>query len=217
MTPGIESVVRVADDRFAVAVESAAEGQNLLGTLRSLPGLLEAVGGMRSVELLFDLAATTGEAFQRDLAALLSDLPNEEIASGALHEIRVHYGGADGPDLDDVCRELGLTRDAFIERHTAVEWSVAMLGFTPGFAYLDGDADDLAVPRLTTPRAAVPAGSVGLAGGRTGIYSLPGPGGWQLVGRTDEELFRRAESDPFRLHASDRVRFVAANDTDEAS
>lgn len=210
MTRSTERIEQVADDRFAVPVESVAEGQLLTTSLRTLPALIEAVGGIQSVELMFDLATISADEFKQELADALRTMSVGEAEAGRLHEIPVHYGGEDGPDFDDVLEQLGLTREAFVERHTAVEWRVAMLGFTPGFAYLDGGDAELAVPRREAPRASVPAGSVGLAGGRTGLYALPGPGGWQLIGRTDAELFRRAAEDPFLLRAGDRVRFVAA-------
>lgn len=210
MTTSIESITQVADDRFAIAVDSAEEGQVVASGLRTLPHVIESVGGIRTVELMFDVASTGADEFRGQLAAALCSMPQDAETPGQLHEIPVHYGGADGPDLEQVCDELGLTREEFVEQHTAAEWSVAMLGFTPGFAYLDGADGSLAVPRRSTPRASVPAGSVGLAGGRTGLYALPGPGGWQLVGRTDAELFRPEQPSPFLLAAGDRVRFVAA-------
>ncbi len=210
MTPSIERIEQVADDRFAVPVQSVEEGQLVATSLRTLPALIEAVGGIQSVELMFDLASVGADEFRRELVQALSTMPEVTAQVARLHEIPVHYGGNHGPDFDDVIEQLGLTPGAFVEQHTAVEWRVAMLGFTPGFAYLDGADAELAVPRREAPRASVPAGSVGLAGGRTGLYALPGPGGWQLVGRTDTELFRRAAKDPFLLRAGDRVRFVVA-------
>lgn len=205
----IESIRQVADDRLAIDVDSAAEGQVLAMNLRTLPYVIESVGGIRTVELMFDIASTGADEFRRQLATALCDMPQASESARSIHDIPVHYGGTDGPDLEKVCGELGLSREAFIEQHTAAVWSVAMLGFTPGFAYLDGAEGSLAVPRRSTPRTTVPAGSVGLAGGRTGLYALPGPGGWQLVGRTDAALFRPDEPSPFLLAAGDQVRFTA--------
>ena len=209
MTTSIESIEQVADDRFAIGVDSAKEGQAVAAALQTLPHVVESVGGISTVELMFDVASIGADEFRGQLAAALCSMPQDSETAGQVHEIPVHYGGPDGPDLEAVCSELGLSNDEFIEQHTSAEWSVAMLGFTPGFAYLDGADGSLAVPRRSTPRQSVPAGSVGLAGGRTGLYALPGPGGWQLVGRTDAALFRPDQPSPFLLAACDRVRFVA--------
>ena len=84
-----------------------------------------------------------------------------------------------------------------------------MLGFTPGFAYIGGLDERLNIDRLPEPRQHVPAGSVGIAGGRSGLYSLPGPGGWPLVGRTSRKLFDATADDPFTLSAGARVIFTA--------
>jgi KipI family sensor histidine kinase inhibitor len=85
-----------------------------------------------------------------------------------------------------------------------------MLGFMPGFPYLGPVDPAIQVPRLSTPRAKVPAGSIGLAGAQTGIYPRESPGGWQIVGRTAEWLFDASRDIPARLAPGDRVRFVDA-------
>ena len=100
-----------------------------------------------------------------------------------------------------------MTRDDFVALHCRDEYPVEMLGFTPGFAYIGGLDDRLDVPRRPHPRQYVPAGSIGIAGGRTGIYAMPGPGGWPLIGRTPEPLFDAKAGDPFRLRPGLRVRF----------
>ena len=203
---------QIADDRVAITVGSTAEGQVLANHLRGLPGCVEAVGGTASVECQFDLAVTTADSFRAAVRRALGRFDQEHVSRGALHEITVVYGGAAGPDLDAVCRALDLTTAEFVRRHTEREYRVAMLGFTPGFAYLDGMAPSLACPRRDTPRRSVAAGSVGIAGARTGIYALDGPGGWQIVGRTTVKLFEPGSVDPFRLGAGDRVRFLAAEE-----
>lgn len=123
-------------------------------------------------------------------------------------EIPVHYGGAEGPDLDAVAAHAGLTREAVIERHAAGEYQVAMLGFAPGFPYLLGLDPALATPRLAQPRAQVAAGSVAIGGAQTGIYPRPGPAGWRVIGRTDIVLFDPARDPPSLLQPGDQVRFV---------
>lgn len=123
-------------------------------------------------------------------------------------EIPVRYGGDDGPDLADVAAHAGLDPADVITRHATIEYTVAMLGFAPGFPYLLGLDPTLAIQRLQTPRLRVPAGSVGIGGAQTGIYPRSGPGGWRIIGRTDITLFDPRHSPPSLLSAGDRVRFV---------
>jgi KipI family sensor histidine kinase inhibitor len=208
----VAEVIPVADDRVAVAVADTAEGQLLARRLRQLPGCIEAVGGIAVVECQFDLARTSVARFTASVAAECALAVSDEAEPGSVHDVPVAYGGADGPDLETVCKTLGLDTEEFIRRHTAGTYRVAMLGFTPGFAYLDGMDATLAVPRRELPRQFVPAGSVGIAGGRSGLYALDGPGGWQIVGRTPATLFNADADDPFRLAAGDRVRFVEADE-----
>jgi KipI family sensor histidine kinase inhibitor len=113
----------------------------------------------------------------------------------------------DGVDLPDVAGSWGTDPDGVVDRITATEFTVAFSGFAPGFAYLTGLPAELAVPRLDTPRARVPAGSVGLAGPYAGIYPSASPGGWRLVGRTDLVLFDVERDPPSPLQPGTRVAF----------
>lgn len=127
-------------------------------------------------------------------------------------EIPVRYGGPFGEDLDTAAAELGLASDALIARHSAPLYTVAMIGFAPGFPYLSGLDPALALPRLATPRTRVPAGSVGIGGAQTGVYPRESPGGWRLIGRTPLCLFDPSRATPSLLAPGDRVRFVAIDD-----
>jgi KipI family sensor histidine kinase inhibitor len=122
-------------------------------------------------------------------------------------EIEVHY---DGEDLAEVARLTGLAEADVIRFHTESPWRVAFGGFAPGFAYLVTDGDPLDVPRRATPRTAVPAGAVGLAGAFTGVYPRSSPGGWQLIGRTDAALWDEAADPPALLGPGTVVRFREA-------
>lgn len=206
----MSEVVAVADDRVAIAVADTATGQALANRLRRLPGCIEAVAGIAVVECQFDLARTNVAAFSAAVESEGILAVGAAAEPGPVHDIPVIYGGADGPDLEAVSATLGLDGREFTRRHTAQTYTVAMLGFTPGFAYLDGMDAALAVPRREAPRQFVPAGSIGIAGGRSGIYALDGPGGWQIVGRTPTALFNPEADTPFLLAAGDRVRFVEA-------
>src|SRR6266508_2649229 len=114
----------------------------------------------------------------------------------------------DGADLALVAEHWGVSPAEVVRRHTATEFRVAFCGFAPGFGYLTGLPEELAVPRLDTPRARVPAGSVGLAGRYCGVYPSPSPGGWLLIGRTSVRLFDVDEDPPALLAPGTRVRFV---------
>ena len=145
-----------ADDRVAIDVEDTALGQALLPLLRRLPHCIDAVGGIDCVELRYDTAAVDGQVFRAAVGHALAAAASLELPPGRRHEIGVVYDDAAGPDLAAVCERLGVTRTEFIERHTATVYTVAMLGFTPGFAYLDGLDPSLDVPRLAVPRVRVP-------------------------------------------------------------
>ncbi len=147
------------------------------------------------------------------LDALARSLRAVEPAAGShsggdLIEIPVVY---DGEDLADVADLLGCGVTELIERHTADDWTVAFCGFAPGFGYLTGAGSwSWSIPRRKSPRTKVPTGAVALAGEFSGVYPRESPGGWQLIGRTDVQIFDQ-ERDPAALfHPGRRVRFVDA-------
>ena len=197
----------VADDLAAVGVGDAQSAQHVARVLRETGTWREVVGGIDSVVVQFDAASLDPAAALAALASQLADIPAMTPTDAPVVEIPVIYGGEDGPDLDHICELLEMTRDDFVALHCRDAYPVEMLGFTPGFAYIGGLDERLDVPRRPHPRQYVPAGSIGIAGGRTGIYAMPGPGGWPLVGRTPEPLFDATADDPFRLQPGVRVRF----------
>ncbi len=121
--------------------------------------------------------------------------------------IPVCYGGEFGPDLHFVAEHAHVSTDELIRLHSSAEYSVAFMGFSPGFGYLTGLPEALAVPRHATPRKLVATGSVGIAGKQTGVYPLASPGGWQLIGRTPLRMFDAQNAPPSRLQVGDRVVF----------
>jgi len=198
------------DDLLSVDGAGPADCQALAEQLRSTGDWLECVAGIDSVVVQFDTTTLDTETARHRIEEELRICrAASDLVQAPLVEVPVLYGGEFGPDLDDVCEQVGLTPDELIELHTGCEYRVDMLGFTPGFAYV-GDLDDrLNVPRLSEPRVRVAAGSIGIADGRTGIYALAGPGGWQLIGRTAMALFEPQSEEPFVLRAGMRVRFTA--------
>ena len=170
------------------------------------PGVLEVVPAYAAVTVFFDPAAADAGALREQLARLASTqtVRPSVVPSFRRFTIPVTY---DGPDLDEVAARTGLSRDEVILRHTAPEYRVYLLGFAPGFAYL-GDLDpSLVLPRRSTPRTRVPAGSVAIAGAQTGVYPLATPGGWHLIGTTPLAMFDPAREPAVLLRVGDRVRF----------
>jgi KipI family sensor histidine kinase inhibitor len=173
---------------------------------RDPPGVVELVPGYRTLLVVADPARAGA---LDELAAALPglELPPAEALAGEPVEIPVRY---DGEDLEEVAGLTGLDAEEVVRRHTAPEYTVAFLGFSPGFPYLVGLDPALEVPRRDTPRTAIPAGSVGLAGNQTGIYPTASPGGWQLIGRTEAVLFDPGRDPPALLAPGARLRFTVA-------
>ncbi|MDJ0365458.1 5-oxoprolinase subunit PxpB [Hymenobacter sp. H14-R3] len=179
-------------------------------------GLREYVPAFTTLTVYYDpWALHLGEILPYDQVASylqrLLPVAHDAAASyepGPLVEIPVCYGGEFGPDLDLVASHAQLAVDEVIVLHSAPEYLVHMVGFAPGFPYLGGLDARLATPRRAQPRPLVPAGAVGIAGVQTGVYSLPTPGGWQLIGRTPLRLFDANRAQPSLLQAGDRLRFV---------
>ena len=197
------------DDQLSLRTDGPRDAQALAAHLRRQGDWVEVVAGIDSVVVRFDSAKLDSETASRQIESMVSGGILALPESTELFEIPVVYGGDYGPDLEELCERLDLTKDEFVSLHTDREYRVDMLGFTPGFAFIGGLDDRLQVPRRKEPRQRVEAGSIGIADGRTGIYALQSPGGWTLVGRTPAVLFDAAAAEPFRIHAGMRIRFKA--------
>jgi inhibitor of KinA len=179
-----------------------------------IAGLVELVPAYTAVAVHYDpdaFADAAGGPFAGVAAALAERLAHLEVAApppGRLIEVPVRYGGDDGPDLDEVAQHAGMTPAEVVRAHAGAQYEVYMIGFAPGFPYLAGLPEQIAMPRRNSPRLAVPAGSVGIGGQQTGIYPLETPGGWRIIGRTSLRLFRPEADPPTLLQLGDRVRFV---------
>ncbi|MFI8168639.1 allophanate hydrolase subunit 1 [Streptomyces sp. NPDC085931] len=198
-------VLSVGDDALLVEVSSGDEAQALHAELlrRRAEGSLaarEIVPAARTV-LLDGLDAPARIAAELTTA----DLPPAPPPAGDVVEIPVRY---DGPDLADVAAHWGMSEREVARVHAGTEFRVAFCGFAPGFGYLTGLPPRYDVPRRATPRTAVPAGSVALAGPYTGVYPRSSPGGWQLIGTTDAVLWDHARVPAALLSPGARVRFV---------
>lgn len=194
---------------------SETERVGLLSELeRALPeGCSEYVLGHESLLLV--------DAQMDNARKWLKNVPNDSKARAKkprCHTVRVAY---DGVDLKAVAKACGLRVAEVIRRHSAPIYTVRMMGFSPGFPYLDGLDPQLHLERRKSPRSQIAPGSVAIGGAHAGIYSVASPGGWHLLGRTDLPLFdldaaRAANPDPekvFLLRVGDQVRFQPILDT----
>lgn len=127
-------------------------------------------------------------------------------------EVPVRYGGASGADLETVAASKGISPADVIRIHSEREYTVYMMGFTPGFPYLGTLDERLNMPRMDSPRTLVRAGSVAIAGSQTGIYPLDSPGGWHLIGWTPLKLFDPDNEFPFLFSPGDVVKFIPIED-----
>ena len=202
-------LTRSGDDLFSVTTKSPQDAQALASQLRDSGDWLEVIPGIDSVVLQFDAATYDGDDVRQTIESALAAGIEPLQISQSLVEIPVIYGGEYGPDLNALCEKIGLSADDVIALHTGREYTVDMIGFTPGFAFI-GDLDErLRVPRRKEPRQRVEAGSVGIADERTGLYAMASPGGWTIIGRTPSRLFDPNAEQPFVLGAGTRVRFTA--------
>ncbi len=180
----------------------------------NLPTVIEIVPAYAAVTVFFDPLAGDPNVLREELAELAATSTDRPTAQppalpspARLLTIPVRY---DGPDLAQVARETGLSGAEVTRRHAAPEYRVYLLGFAPGFAYL-GDLDPaLVLPRRTTPRTRVPAGTVAIGGAQTGVYPFTTPGGWHLIGSTSLTMFNPAREPAALLRVGDRVRFEPA-------
>jgi KipI family sensor histidine kinase inhibitor len=203
----VQFATRIDEDSFARACGIIAELQQ-----KPPPGLQDYLPAFTTLLLEFDPrivpdpAAIAPELINR-LSKIKGDKPG-----GVGKKIAIRY---DGPDLARVAEHNRITVDHVKKIHSATLYRVYLLGFSPGFPYLGLLDRRLHTPRLPTPRPIIPAGSVGIGGEHTGIYSVPSPGGWNIIGHTPDVIFDPqkiehggSENEMFFLHPGDRVQFV---------
>ena len=176
-------------------------------------GYLEHVWGSKNVLVLF--RSLPNESELQQWFAEVGELVRIADLVSNLYQVPVVY---DGPDLEVVAAAVGLSVEEVIQLHTEPEYRVRMMGFSPGFPYLDGLNPRLQLPRRESPRKRIEPGAVAIGGPHAGVYSVPSPGGWHLLGRTELRLFkpelavgeRVNAAEVFALRPGDRIRFIPA-------
>ena len=170
----------------------------------------DVVVGYCSLTVYFDPLAMDAAWLESEIRSLAADdSPPAESDANAVIAVPVCYGGEYGPDLDAVAEFAHATPQDTIALHTDATYRVYVVGFVPGFPYMAAVHPRLAVPRHANPRVRVPAGSVAIAAGQTGIYPSETPGGWQIIGRTRVKPYDASRPEPFLFRPGDRVRFHA--------
>ncbi len=174
----------------------------------AIEGVWGVVPAYATLLVEFDAHQTAAEKVVEQILDL-SIADSED--SGRCFEIPVCYGGPHGPDLEQVANTLQMSCDAVIAQHTATPYLIYCLGFSPGFPLCGVLPENLRIPRHSSPRTAVPAGSVAIAGSQTGIYPIQSPGGWNLIGRTPVRLFRLHDDPLVPYRPGDFLQFQAVD------
>jgi len=200
-------IINLADDvsdssRLLARVLSAAATIDRA----KLPGVVDVTSSYESVAVFFDLPQVEPD-IEDKIRVLIASAGVRVSGKKRRVEIPVCYDEEFALDLDRVANHTSLTPDAIVTLHSSAEYTVACIGFMPGFPFLAGLPQPLRVPRLENPRTKVLAGSVAIANAQAGVYPLESPGGWNVLGRTPLQLFRVNESPPTLLRPGDRVQF----------
>ena len=172
-------------------------------------GIVDVVPTFRSLTVHYHPLLTDGERLGDDLLRL-AESAGSASQTGRHWLIPVCFDAEYAPDLDELAQSKGLTRDAVIALMCEATFQVYMIGFMPGFPYMGGLPQVLEVPRLASPRKAVPARSLAIAGAMCAVYPWESPGGWRLLGRTPVPMFSASEVDsPSLLASGDKVCWQA--------
>lgn len=171
-------------------------------------GVIEWVPAYTSVAIYYEPDRISYAALCKELEKIYLSSEKFNQDKPVVFEIPVCYGGEMGPDLAYVAEYHGLSEQEIIKLHANREYRIYMMGFMPGFPYLGGLPDEIAVPRLENPRKSVLPGSVGIGGNQTGIYPADVPSGWRIIGVTPVSLFEPIKKEPFLLSAGNYIKFM---------
>lgn len=176
--------------------------------LQAIPAVIETVPAYCTLLVHYDSHTTTYYEIKNQIEEKLALIDESTHRPSRRLEIPVLYGNASGPDFETVATTLALSPSELIRLHSEREYTVYMMGFTPGFPYMSILNEKLTMPRMSTPRTRVPSGSVAIAGSQTGIYPVDSPGGWHILGHTSLKLFDPMSESPFLFAPGDVVKFI---------
>jgi KipI family sensor histidine kinase inhibitor len=202
-----ESALLAEPQADAEAANAAGHAVALELAGNAIHGLAQPVPGATSLLVPFNSLAIERALVEHAVLDAASSIGQQPRPSPRLITIGVRYGGEDGPDLAEVAATLGSSEAEVVALHCAPVYRVLLLGFAPGFPYLGPLPEALRLPRRSTPRVAVPAGSVAIAAEYSGIYPATLPGGWHLLGRCATSLFDPHADPPAMVLPGDGVRF----------
>jgi KipI family sensor histidine kinase inhibitor len=180
-----------------------------------ITGIYDLMPTYRSLLVYYDPLTLSDAELRARLEEVGDGLEATPVEQPVVVNLPTLYGGEYGPDLGYVAQNSGTSEEEVVSTHSGTAYIVYMIGFNPGFPYLGGLDESLHTPRLKTPRAKIPAGSVGIAEGQTGVYPQDSPGGWQLIGRTPLRLFDSLREPPGLLAAGDYARFQPVGSEEE--
>jgi inhibitor of KinA len=199
-------------DKIDSAINHRVHALNALLQANSIAGIIETVPAYCTLLIHYDPLILTFDQVTHWVQDKLTQLDDSFHRMPRILEVPVRYGGASGPDLEAVAVSKGISIADVIRIHSEREYTVYMMGFTPGFPYLGTLDERLIMPRMESPRTLVKAGSVAIAGSQTGIYPLDSPGGWHLIGWTPLKLFDPTSDSPFLFSPGDVVKFIPIED-----
>ena len=215
MPAGDQALVVELGDAISPEINRRVRNLMLAVEKASFPGVLDLVPTYRSLLICYDPMTIAAPELEDSVRQVEVGLNEQALNKPRIVQIPTRYGEEHGPDLEFVAEQAGLTIPEVVSIHSGTDYLVYMMGFTPGFPYLGGLSERLVTPRLDTPRKEIPAGSVGIAEGQTGVYPVASPGGWRLIGRTPLQLFDPDREAPALLNAGDYVRFAPVGTDDE--
>lgn len=208
VTSGDTAIVVEFEDKIDPEVNAKVKAFYEILKSANIPGVVDIIPTYRSVLIHYNPVIIRYAQMVEHAKELLSQAKDVKHVGKKIYKIPVCYGGHYGPDLKDVAEHAGMTPEEVIAIHSGKPYLIYMLGFQPGFAYLGGMDEQIAMPRLPQPRGQILAGSVGIANKQTGIYPMSSPAGWRLIGCTPVRPYDARRRKPILYEAGDYIQFV---------
>lgn len=208
ITSGDTAIVVEFEDRIDPEINAKVKAFYEVLKNANIKGVVDIIPTYRSVLIHYNPVFIRYAQMVETATKLLDEAKNVESVGKRIYKIPVCYGGYYGPDLNDVAEHAGMTPEEVIAIHSGKPYLIYMLGFQPGFAYLGGMDERIAMPRLPQPRGKILAGSVGIANKQTGIYPMDSPAGWRLIGCTPVKPYDVRKRKPILYEAGDYIEFV---------